>query len=794
MLMSKEDTKMYVIKRNGEHVELEFDAISTRNKEIAIKLNILQYIDISKLSYDVIKSLKSGMKTSEIDELSAETSYYQSGTNPHYGTLSLYIAVTNLHKETGKFLECINSLITNNNQETKVYQPLISKNIYDFAISNIDIIQSNMDYTRDFLFDYFGLKTLMKSYLQSVNNKTTERPQDMFMRVSLGIHGPYPNSDKEYLKCGNIAKAMETYKEMSLHKFIHASPTLFNCGTMYSQNASCFLMVIPDSIEGMYDYFKKIALISKRGGGIGIDLTGIRGKGSLVNSTGGKCSGILPVARILNEECRHVSQGKRNGSFAVYLQPWHIEIKEFLELKLPNGNPELRTRNLFTGLWNCDIFMERVERNEMWSLFCPGKVDLIKYYGEEFNSKYLEYEEKKLYSSRIKARVIYDLVLESRMKTGVPYMLYKDSINRKNPQQNIGIIRSSNLCCEIVEYTDENHVSVCNLASVSLPKFVNNGIFDFKELGRIVEMITENCDRLIDINLYTCEEAKKANNEHRPIGIGVQGLADVYQMLEYPWESKEARELNENIFSTMYYHALNKSIELSIKLGPYCKFLGSPASKGILQFDMWKISPCTRIISEEKWRSLKKNIITYGLRNSMLIAPMPTATTSQILGNNECIEPYTYNIYCRATLAGTFFVFNKHLYNKLNSMDLWNNEMAKMIENNQGSIQDIDIIPDSIKKIFKTVWEIPQKEIIDQSYSRSPYIDQTQSLNIHFAKPTKAKITCMDFYAWKKGLKTGCYYLRSKSAMDAVNFSNMKSADKFEENDLCSIGCESCSS
>ena len=891
------DAQMYVIKRDGKRENIKFDSITKRNEKLANLLNLK--VDLGKLSQKVIMSLKNGMKTEEIDELSADEAYGMSSRNPEYGRLSSYITINNHQKKCPKnFKECIEKLYNFYDEEKKKHVPLITKDVYDFTMKYIDVIEKVIDSNKDFYYDYFGFKTLQKAYLLPFNsNITIETPQYMLMRVCIGLFGHHSidinkinlkNKVQKYLinKCklylyikhktneelinmtindwnelikdlalhsqfdvliqnysekiynyiqniikpleGDINKVIERYKTMSDHLYTCASPTLFNSGTDFNQLASCFLVSIPDDLSKMYDFLKQIALISSRGGGIGLDLSLIRAKGSKISSTQSTASGILPYLRMLDNACLHASQGRRKGSFACYLQPWHLEIMTFLQIRLPDALSDIRCPNLFTACYIPNLFFERVKNNEKWSLFCPSKLNLVDVYGDEFNKLYLDGEEKKLYDKQLPAKEVYEAILFSRQKSGTPYMLNKDSINEKNMQSNIGTIRCSNLCCEIVEYSNEKNIAVCNLTSISLPRFVksayynlnlfNNDIdnliksylyasregvnlyasregvnlyasregvnlydseykyFDFEEFGKIVEICTENCDRIIDINLYPVKNTKFANKYQRPIGVGVQGLDDVYKMMKYAWTDKEAFDLNKSIFSTMYYHFLKKSNELALKYGSYPGFEGSNYSKGILQYHLWKVEPDTSIISKEKWNNIE-NDVKLGIRNSLGIALMPTASTSQILGNVESFEPSTYNLYSRGTLSGTFYQINKHLYKDLKDLNMWNNDIVNQIIKDRGSIQNIKT-SDKLKQMYKTVWELSQKIIIDQAYDRSPYIDQTQSLNLYIEKPTFAVLSSMDMYAYGKQLKTMCYYTRSKSSMDANMFTIMEDTIK----------------
>lgn len=995
---------MFVINRKGQKESMRYDNITDRNVELSSDLDI----DVAYLSKLVIQGLKNGIKTSEIDELSSETAANMSTYNPQYDVLASRIVVSNLHKSTKvSFIETMHDLYNYKSEDGRNFG-IISKIMMDFMEENKEIIENSIDYKRDFNFGYFGFKTLEKSYLNKINNKIVERPQHMLMRVSIGIHGP----NKDYK--GNIYKAIETYNEISIGKFTHASPTLFNACAERSQLSSCFLLHMEDDLEHIYETNKRSALISKYAGGIGIDISKVRAKGSNIHSTNGRSDGIVPMVQVFNSTARYCNQcfvpnteiylkneikhicnvkegdlvitkdgsykkvntifvsnrneellrirnknsieplectkqhelyvikkgnyypefiaaselevgdemiyvssvnnnksdnietyynygklirntnncnfklenlslfdteykivkfinglitnvnvnefiiehssidfikqikyllvkinvlplyindkillssdwfkgknsiytrseiisiekfnyngkvydlnieenhnymtsnglvhnsGRRKGSIAMYIQPWHPDIFDFLSLRYNNPPEELRARDIFLGLWIPDIFMKRVESDSVWSLFCPSVVTkLADTYGEEFEQIYLKSEEQNLYFKQVKAREVWEAILKAQEETGMPYILFKDHVNNKSNQKNIGIIRSSNLCTEIVEYTDKNSVAVCNLASIALPKYVyyekDTPKFNFKELGRITEMITENLNLIIDKNFYPIKEAEANNTNYRPIGIGVQGLADVFAMFKLPWETSEAKKLNRLIFEVIYYHALKKSNELALKDGSYSAFKGSPVSKGILQYDMWNEIPLSIKQNEDvflDWDTLKLNL-KKGIRNSLLIAPMPTASTAQILGNNEAFEPFTTNIYSRSVLAGDFIMVNKHLYKDLKKINLWNNNIVDKIISNNGSVQKIDDIPENIRKIYKTVWEIPQRILIDMAADRGAFIDQSQSLNLFIDRPTHSKLTSMHFYSWKKGLKTGSYYIRSKPAIEAVKF------------------------
>lgn len=755
---------MFVIKRDGRTEAVKFDKITARIEKLCYGLN-QQHVDPITVARKVIEGLYDGVTTTELDNLAAETAAMLTTKHPDYALLASRIAVSNLHKNTRKsFSQTIHALYNYIDPKTGQKAQLIADDVYEIIMKNADLLDSSIIYDRDFSFDYFGFKTLEKSYLLKMNGLVAERPQHMFMRVSVGIH-------KE-----DIDAAIETYNLMSERWFIHATPTLFNAGTPKAQMSSCFLLTMKDdSIDGIYDTLKQCAKISQSAGGIGLSIHTIRATGSYIKGTNGTSNGIVPMLRVFNDTARYVDQGggKRKGSFAIYLEPWHADIKDFLNLKKNHGKEELRARDLFYALWIPDLFMKRVEENGDWSLFCPNEAPgLADCYGEEFEKLYTRYEQEGRQRATIKAQDLWMTIVESQIETGTPYMLYKDACNAKSNQKNLGTIRSSNLCTEIIEYTAPDEVAVCNLASVALPRYVKDGAFDFNRLFEVVYVMTKNLNKIIDHNYYPVEEARKSNMRHRPIGLGVQGLADVFSILRMPFDSEEAAQLNRDIFETIYYAALTSSKDLAIKYGPYETFAGSPASQGILQFDMWGVKPSNRW----EWDVLKEEIKKHGLRNSLLVAPMPTASTSQILGNNECFEPYTSNIYSRRTLSGEFTVVNKHLLKDLVKLGLWNQQMKDKIIAANGSIQNIPEIPEDIKALYKTVWEIKQKVIIDMAADRGAFIDQSQSLNLFMAQPNTTKISSMHFYAWKKGLKTGMYYLRTQAAAHAVKFTLDKDA------------------
>ena len=748
---------MYVIKRDGKSEAVKFDKVTARIQKLAYGL--AQHVDTFQVAKKTIEGIYDGVTTTELDNLAAETAASLTTKHPDYALLASRIAISNLHKNTMKsFSETMRALYEYVDPRTGKNAPLIADDVFKVISDNSDLLDSTIIYDRDFGYDYFGFRTLEKSYLLKMNGKVAERPQHMIMRVAVGIH-------KE-----NIDAAIETYNLMSERWFTHATPTLFNAGTPKAQLSSCFLLMMEDdSIEGIYNTLKKCAKISQSAGGIGLSMHNIRATGSYIRGTNGTSNGIVPMLRVFNDTARYVDQGggKRKGSFAIYLEPWHSDIFDFLELKKNHGKEELRARDLFYALWISDLFMKRVEENGTWSLFCPNEAPgLADCYGYEFEQLYEKYEAEGRARKTVKAQELWFAILESQIETGTPYMLFKDACNEKSNQKNLGTIKSSNLCTEIVEYTAPDEIAVCNLASIALPRFVNKGKFDHQKLFDITYVVTKNLNRIIDINYYPVEEARRSNMRHRPIGIGVQGLADAFIMLHMPFDSDEARQLNRDIFETIYYASLTASKDLAKEFGPYETYAGSPISKGIFQFDMWNVKPS----SNWEWDVLREEIKQYGVRNSLLLAPMPTASTSQILGNNECIEPYTSNIYTRRVLSGEFVVVNKHLLKDLVRLGIWNETLKNKIIMANGSIQDIDEIPQDIKEIYKTVWEIKQRNLIDMAADRGAFIDQSQSLNLFIQDANFAKLTSMHFYAWKKGLKTGMYYLRTKAAADAIKF------------------------
>lgn len=759
---------MLVVKRDGHRESVKFDKITARIEKLCYGLDP-KFVNPVEVAMKVINGLYDGVSTQELDNLAAEIAATLTTRHPDFAKLAARIAVSNLHKVTSKsFSNTMKRLYQHVDPKNGQNAPLISKETWKIIKEHAAELDEAIIYDRDFSYDFFGFKTLERSYLMKIDGKTVERPQHMLMRVAVGIHG------------NDIPAAIETYNLLSEKWFTHATPTLFNAGTPKPQLSSCFLLTMKDdSIDGIYDTLKQCAKISQSAGGIGLSIHHVRAKGSYIKGTGGTSNGIVPMLRNFDMTARYVDQGggKRKGSFAVYLEPWHADIFDFLDLKKNHGKDEMRARDLFYALWIPDLFMQRVENNEMWSLFCPNEAPgLADVWGEDFERLYQKYESENKYRRQVKAQDLWFEILESQIETGTPYMLYKDAANRKSNQKNLGTIKSSNLCTEIIEYTAPDEVAVCNLASLALPKFVTeDGKFDHQKLYEITKVATRNLNKVIDINYYPVEEARNSNMRHRPIGLGVQGLADTFIMLRMPFESEEARGLNKDIFETIYFAAMESSMEEAKKHGPYETFKGSPVSKGIFQFDMWGVTPSS---GRWNWEKLKQDVKQYGVRNSLLVAPMPTASTSQILGNNECFEPYTSNIYTRRTLSGEFIVANKHLMKDLISAGLWSESMRQKLISTNGSVQPIPEIPQHLKEIYKTVWEISQKAIIDMSADRGAYICQSQSLNIHLTDANFGKLTSMHFYAWKKGLKTGMYYLRSTAAADAIKFTLDKSAMK----------------
>lgn len=749
---------MIVIKRSGKAEPVKFDKITARIKKQVYGLDA-NYVDPIEVTMKVIEGVYDGVKTTDLDNLAAETAASLTTKHPDYATLAARIAISNLHKETEKsFSRTIEQLYHYIDPSNGDPAPLVSEETYKIVMDNADLLDSAIIYDRDYDFDYFGFKTLERSYLLKMNGKVVERPQHMLMRVSVGIHGT------------DLEAAIETYNLMSEKWFIHATPTLFNAGTPKPQLSSCFLLTMQDdSIAGIFGTLKQCAEISQSAGGIGLSIHNIRATGSYIKGTNGTSNGIVPMLRVFNDTARYVDQGggKRKGAFAIYLEPWHADVFDFLDLKKNHGKEESRARDLFFALWIPDLFMQRVKEDGEWSLFCPNEAPgLHECWGAEFEALYHRYESEGRARKVVKAQELWFKVLESQVETGTPYMLFKDAANRKSNQQNLGTIRSSNLCTEIMEYTSKDEVAVCNLASISLARFVENGKFDFQRLYEITKVATKNLNKVIDVNYYPVPEAKNSNMRHRPIGLGVQGLADAFILMRYAFDGEEARQLNRDIFETIYYAALEASVELAAKDGYYESYPGSPVSKDILQFDMWGVQPSERW----DWYTLRAKIQKHGLRNSLLVAPMPTASTSQILGNNECFEPYTSNIYSRRVLSGEFVVVNKHLLKDLISLGLWNDRMKDKLMAANGSIQSFLEIPDEIRDLYKTAWELKQKSIIDMAADRGAFICQSQSMNVFMKEANFGKLTSMHFYAWERGLKTGMYYLRTQSAADAIKF------------------------
>ena len=754
---------MYVIKRDGRKEAVKFDKITARIIKMCYGLDPL--VSPEAVAMKVIEGIYDGVTTSELDNLAAEVAAAKTIDHPDYALLASRIAVSNLHKETKKsFSDVMEDLYNYIDPKTNQRASLLADDVYEVIMNNKDFLDSSIIYDRDFKYDYFGFKTLSRSYLLKVDGKIAERPQQMLMRVSVGIHK------------NDIQSAVKTYNLMSEGWFTHATPTLFNAGTPKPQMSSCFLLTMKeDSIHGIYDTLKSCAQISQSAGGIGLAIHDIRATGSYIRGTNGTSNGIVPMLRVFNDTARYVDQGggKRKGSFAMYIEPWHADVFDFLDLRKNHGKEEARARDLFYALWIPDLFMKRVESNGNWTLMCPNECPgLSDAHSEEFEALYTKYEAEGKGRKTIKAQDLWFKILESQIETGTPYMLYKDAANAKSNQQNLGTIKSSNLCTEIIEYTAPDEVAVCNLASIALPKFVTDeGQFDHQKLFDVTYQATINLNRIIDENYYPVEEAKNSNMRHRPIGLGVQGLADAFILMRYPFESPEAQILNKEIFETIYYASMTASKDLAKVEGPYETFAGSPLSKGVFQFDMWGVKPSNRW----EWDLLKEEVMKHGARNSLLLAPMPTASTAQILGNNECFEPYTSNIYTRRVLSGEFIIVNKHLLKDLVKEGLWNKEMRSKLMASNGSVQNIPEIPAHLKELYKTAWEISQKGILDLAADRGAFICQSQSLNIFMENANFGKLTSMHFYGWKKGLKTGMYYLRTKAATDAIKFTLDKS-------------------
>ena len=760
---------MYVLKRDGRKEPIMFDKITARIKKLCYSFNPL--VDPVRVAMRVIEGLYDGVTTSELDNLAAEIAATMTTTHPDYASLAARISVSNLHKNTIKsFSETMKDLHDYVNPITGKKASLISDEVYKVIKKNAEELDSKIIYNRDFGYDYFGFKTLERSYLLKINGQIVERPQHMLMRVSVGIH------------LDDLEAVTDTYELMSKKYFTHATPTLFNSGTPKPQMSSCFLLTMQDdSIDGIYDTLKQTAKISQSAGGIGLSIHNIRSTGSYISGTNGTSNGIVPMLRVFNDTARYVDQGggKRKGSFAIYIEPWHSDIFDFLDLKKNHGKEEMRARDLFYAMWLPDLFMKRVEKNAKWTLMCPNECPgLYDCHGDEFDKLYLKYEKQSKGRKTIKARELWEKILESQIETGTPYMLYKDSANRKSNQKNLGTIRSSNLCTEILEYTSKDEIAVCNLASIALPMFVEKDEFNHQKLYDVTIRVTKNLNKVIDRNYYPVKEAENSNFRHRPIGIGVQGLADAFIKLRMPFTSEKAKELNQDIFETLYFAALNASVEESKKNGPYKTYKGSPISKGEFQHNMWGVED-KELSGRWNWGKLRKDVLKHGVRNSLLVAPMPTASTSQILGNNECFEPYTSNLYTRRVLSGEFIIVNKHLLKDLVDLGLWNEDMKQELMRSNGSIQDIKQIPDELKELYRTVWEMSMKDIIDMARHRGYFIDQSQSLNLFMEGATMSKLTSMHFYAWKSGLKTGMYYLRTKSAVDAIKFT-LEKKDKAE--------------
>jgi len=789
-----------VQKRDGRLESVKFDKITARIEKLCYGLN-MKFVEPVEIAKRVINGIYDKIPTTVLDELAAQTASSMTTIHPDYAILAARIAISNLHKETSKsFSNTMKRLYEYIDPKTGENAGLIAKDVYEVIRKNAALLDSSIIYDRDYHYDYFGFKTLERSYLLRIDGKVAERPQHMLMRVAVGIHKD------------DIASVLKTYELLSEKWFIHATPTLFNAGTPKPQLSSCFLLTMKeDSIDGIYDTLKQCAKISQSAGGIGLAIHNIRATGSYIKGTNGYSNGIIPMLKVFNDTARYIDQGggKRKGAFAIYLEPWHADIEPFLELRKNHGAEELRARDLFYALWIPDLFMKRVEANETWSLFCPNEAPgLSDCYGEEFERLYEKYETEGRARKVMKAQDLWFQILEAQIETGNPYILYKDAANKKSNQKNLGTIKSSNLCTEIIEYTSPDEVAVCNLASLALPKYVINGKFDHQKLYEVTKVVTRNLNKIIDINYYPVPEAERSNKRHRPIGIGVQGLADVFILLRMPFDSEEARGLNKDIFETIYYAAVEASMELAIEQRPYETFAGSPISQGIFQFDMWGVKPSS---GRWDWESLREKVKKHGVRNSLLLAPMPTASTSQILGNNECFEPYTSNMYTRRVLSGEFVVVNKHLLKDLVELGLWNEKMKEKIQAAEGSIQNIKEIPANIREIYKTAWEIKQKSILEMAADRGAFICQSQSLNVFVTEPNFGKLTSMHFYAWKLGLKTGMYYLRTQAASSAIKFTvdaeilkeqqkrqEPVSIEQKQKDMMCSLDnpddCESCGS
>ncbi|MEQ9065033.1 MAG: ribonucleoside-diphosphate reductase subunit alpha [Vicingaceae bacterium] len=786
---------MHVLKRDGRKESVKFDKITARIKKLCYGLN--PAVDETKVAMKVIEGLFDGVTTSQLDNLAAEVAATMTVSHPDYALLASRIAVSNLHKNTEKsFSQNMKALHDYLDPETGENASLIADDVYQIIEKNAEYLDSQIIYDRDFSYDFFGFKTLERSYLLKMNGEVAERPQHMLMRVCLGIHKD------------EIENAIESYHLMSEKWFTHATPTLFNAGTPKPQMSSCFLLTMQeDSIDGIYNTLKQCAKISQSAGGIGLSISNVRAHGSYIKGTNGTSNGIVPMLKVFNDTARYVDQGggKRKGSFAAYIEPWHADVYDFLDLKKNHGKEENRARDLFYALWVPDLFMQRVEKDEKWTLMCPNECPgLYDSHGKVFEERYLKYEKEGKGRKTIKARELWNAVMESQIETGTPYILYKDACNEKSNQKNLGTIRSSNLCTEIVEYTSKDEVAVCNLASLALPKYVVDGEFDHQKLFEVTYHVTKNLNKIIDNNYYPVPEARNSNFRHRPIGLGVQGLADAFILMRLPFDSEGAKKLNREVFETIYYASMTASKDLAKENGAYETYEGSPVSQGVFQYDMWGVKPSDRW----EWDVLKEEVAKYGVRNSLLLAPMPTASTSQILGNNECFEPYTSNIYTRRVLSGEFIVVNKHLLRDLTDLGIWNDSLKNKLMAANGSVQDIAEVPDNLKELYKTVWEIKQKAIIDMAADRGAFICQSQSLNLFIENPNFAKLTSMHFYAWKQGLKTGMYYLRTKAARDAIKFTVENASAKQditaqervleqEAEIACSLddpeNCESCS-
>ena len=770
------DDEMNVTKRNGELETVSFDKILQRIKRIGKEANI--NVNYTSLAMKVIDQLFDGISTTKIDELSAEQCASMASIHYDYNTLAGRIIVSNHQKNTCESFSEVMEMLHNYSDKHGKQSPLVSNELIEVVRKHKNELDDLCDYSRDYLIDYFGFKTLDRAYMMNINGKTVERPQHMWLRVSIGIHG------------FDIEHVIETYNLMSQKYFTHATPTLFNSGSPRPQLSSCFLLAMEnDSIDGIYNTLKDCALISKLAGGIGLHIHNIRATGSHIRGTNGTSNGIVPMLRVFNNTAKYVDQGggKRNGSFAIYLEPWHADIEMFLQMRKNHGDEELKARDLFYALWIPDLFMERVKSNGKWTLMCPDECPgLSDVYGSEFNVLYESYEESGKGRITINARDLWYKIMDAQMETGTPYLLYKDACNRKSNQQNVGTIKSSNLCSEVVQYSDNKETAVCNLASIGLPTFIKNGVFDYEMLHKVTKVVTKNLNKIIDVNYYPTEKTRRSNMRHRPIGIGVQGLADVFIIMGYPFLSDDAKQMNRHIFETMYHAALESSCELAMSEGAYETFAGSPASKGQLQFDLWSIEPGN---SRYDWEQLKKRICENGIRNSLLLAPMPTASTSQILGFNECIEPITSNIYSRRTLAGEFIQANKYLMSDLINLNLWNEKIKNNIIANHGSIQQIMEIPQEIKDKYKTVWEMPMRGLIDMAADRGAFICQSQSLNLWIEDPNYNTLTASAFYSWSKGLKTGIYYLRRRGKHQAQQFTIEpdKALHQEEEDDICEM-------